>query len=178
MATNNDLCGWLEQQGDKALLKTWRRRWFAQKGDYLYYFKSPDDKQPINYISLQRLEAPVKLSPNSTTRFELRVRSHANNDEPVNNSQPINNNNANNLSPTASTANGGASLSPQSSSSSLTTALPSSSSLTTPSSSEHVLLRLRASTPEEAQFWLAGSMFNFDVVFPIFYLFIYVFISI
>jgi hypothetical protein len=144
----------LEQQGDKALLKTWRRRWFAQKGDYLYYFKSPEDKQPINYISLQRLEAPVKLAANSNTRFELRVRSHAADDvNSVAMTTPSTTPLTNSATTTLATAAALTSSAPTSSSSSLT----STSTAASAAQSEFVLLRLRASTPEEAQFWLAGT---------------------
>jgi hypothetical protein len=104
------LCGFLEQQGDKALLKTWRRRWFQQKGDFLFYFHARADTAPINYISLQRLEAPVKLSAGSTTRFELRVR-------PDHDALPV--------------VGGGV-------------------------AQEFTYFRLRAGTPEDAQYWLTG----------------------
>ena len=108
--------GFLEKQQDSKLLKTFRRLWFQQRGDNLFYYRSVDDKvkrknsvdlswsvllialaqNPINYVPLNLLEAPVKLTvrlsarssllflfvrvfneiaqPGSQNRFELRVR--------------------------------------------------------------------------------------------------------
>eukprot|EP01137_Pigoraptor_chileana_P023429 Opistho-2@89685 len=45
--------GWLTKQGGRQ--KNWKRRWFRLTNNCLYYFKNPEDTQPIGIIPLENL---------------------------------------------------------------------------------------------------------------------------
>jgi hypothetical protein len=46
--------GWLNKQGGN--LGSWRRRWFVQSNNYLFYFKGPQDTEPRGSIPLEEVE--------------------------------------------------------------------------------------------------------------------------
>jgi cytohesin len=54
MFFNPDHKGWLVKEGGKH--KTWKKRWFILTENCLYYFKSPNDKEPRGIIPLENLE--------------------------------------------------------------------------------------------------------------------------
>lgn len=58
--SNPQKVGYLTKQGGK--IKTWKRRWFVLKGDTLYYFKSPTDRD---------LTGSIVLEPNSYCKLDL-----------------------------------------------------------------------------------------------------------
>jgi len=84
-------CGYLYKRGQRH--KAWKERWFVLRGDKLYYYKSHDSPNCINFISLT--DAVVRVAPNQkpTYRkggqqflfevntkqrvFDLRARTHA-----------------------------------------------------------------------------------------------------
>ncbi|CAG8450728.1 6735_t:CDS:2 [Diversispora eburnea] len=62
--------GWLTKLGGNALRKTWKRRWFELRGNFLYYYRQKNDKKPsgvINlstYNSISQDSTITKKSPN------------------------------------------------------------------------------------------------------------------
>ena len=49
--------GWLTKQG--GMVKTWKRRWFVLKVNYLYYYKLKEDPQPLGFIPIDRASIKV-----------------------------------------------------------------------------------------------------------------------
>ena len=43
--------GWMTKQGGR--VKTWKRRWFVLSNNVVYYFKQPEDKEPLGIIPLE-----------------------------------------------------------------------------------------------------------------------------
>lgn len=52
--TNADKKGWLTKQGGR--IKTWKRRWFILSETNLFYFRTPQDKEPCGIILLENVE--------------------------------------------------------------------------------------------------------------------------
>ncbi|KAL6062057.1 hypothetical protein QOT17_009401 [Balamuthia mandrillaris] len=48
------LSGYLNKLGEKGLIKSWKKRWFTQKENRLYYFSSETDKTPNGFIDLAK----------------------------------------------------------------------------------------------------------------------------
>ncbi len=44
------LQGWLQKKGDKGAIKTWKERYFVQKGKKLFYYRSETAEQPQGFI--------------------------------------------------------------------------------------------------------------------------------
>ncbi|MDP2434825.1 MAG: Sec7 domain-containing protein, partial [archaeon] len=52
--------GWMRKQGGR--VKTWKRRWFVLSANCVYYFKFPEDKEPLGIIPLENLDVrPVNV---------------------------------------------------------------------------------------------------------------------
>jgi hypothetical protein len=47
-----ELRGWLQKKGEVGLIKGYKRRWFQQLEDKVFYFNKPEDKDPLGSIEL------------------------------------------------------------------------------------------------------------------------------
>ena len=54
MFANAEKKGWMTKQGGR--IKTWKRRWFVLSNNHLYYFKTPNDRDPCGIVPLAGLE--------------------------------------------------------------------------------------------------------------------------
>jgi len=70
--------GWLRKQG--GIVKSWHRRYFIMKGDYLYYYTTDDDyitgKQPLGNIFLPGnhvAEIPYTSGDSEKFQFEIQT---------------------------------------------------------------------------------------------------------
>lgn len=44
--------GYLVKRG--GIVKNWKKRWFVLRGNILYYYSAPDQKEPLGFIPLER----------------------------------------------------------------------------------------------------------------------------
>lgn len=77
--TNPAKSGFLTKQGGK--IKTWKRRWFVLKGDTLYYFKSPTDRDKTGSITVEtgsicKLEVENKKKKNCFFSVSTKLRTY------------------------------------------------------------------------------------------------------
>lgn len=68
--------GWLRKQG--GIVKSWHRRYFIMKGDYLYYYTTDDDyitgKQPLGNIFLPGNHvAEIPYTPADSEKFQFEI---------------------------------------------------------------------------------------------------------
>eukprot|EP01114_Cavostelium_apophysatum_P005789 TRINITY_DN1696_c0_g1_i1.p1 TRINITY_DN1696_c0_g1~~TRINITY_DN1696_c0_g1_i1.p1 ORF type:complete len:990 (-),score=230.87 TRINITY_DN1696_c0_g1_i1:114-3083(-) len=64
--------GWLTKEGH--LIKNWKRRWFVLKDALLFYFKAPQDVEPIGIIPLKdSIVKKVSVSDNKEKKYCFRV---------------------------------------------------------------------------------------------------------
>jgi len=68
--------GWLRKQG--GYVKSWHRRYFIMKGDYLYYYSSDDDcvsgKPPLGFIFLPGNHVvEVPFTPGDAEKFQFEI---------------------------------------------------------------------------------------------------------
>jgi len=49
--------GYLVKQGH--IIKSWKKRWFVLQNDMLFYFESPNDEFPIDFIQLSGCEIAI-----------------------------------------------------------------------------------------------------------------------
>lgn len=65
--------GWLRKQG--GVVKSWQKRWFTIKGDYMYYFSTQDEsKSPVGVIFLPGscvIEHPFVAAESDKFLFEI-----------------------------------------------------------------------------------------------------------
>jgi len=77
-AQENVKSGWLWKQG--GIVKSWHRRYFVMKGDYIYYYSSDDDcvggKPPLGAIFLpgnRVVDVPFSSSDAEKFQFEIQT---------------------------------------------------------------------------------------------------------
>ncbi|CAG8649920.1 8768_t:CDS:2, partial [Acaulospora morrowiae] len=69
-ASEESKSGWLTKLGGNALRKTWKRRWFELRGNFLRYYRHQSDKEPAGVINLTAYNSicqdssATKKSPN------------------------------------------------------------------------------------------------------------------
>lgn len=57
--------GWLQKRGDKGLIKSYKRRYFRQNGENLYYYAAKEDTTALGSIPLLSVTAArITTSPN------------------------------------------------------------------------------------------------------------------
>eukprot|EP01087_Luapelamoeba_hula_P010660 TRINITY_DN2829_c0_g1_i1.p1 TRINITY_DN2829_c0_g1~~TRINITY_DN2829_c0_g1_i1.p1 ORF type:complete len:962 (-),score=261.72 TRINITY_DN2829_c0_g1_i1:75-2960(-) len=66
------LSGWLQKKGEKGFLRSYKKRFFLQAGEKLYYFQAKGDAQSLGHIYL-----PDVLSVRDTTQITTGVRKDA-----------------------------------------------------------------------------------------------------
>lgn len=52
MTANEPLQGWLFKKGEKGLLRTYKKRWFRQVRQQIFYFDGPQSPDALGYIDL------------------------------------------------------------------------------------------------------------------------------
>jgi hypothetical protein len=70
-APSEPVRGFLMKKGDGLSGARWKRRWFVQEGDRLYYYNAPDS-EPINYIDLHQVQA-IPFEPPTSDRLTFDV---------------------------------------------------------------------------------------------------------
>ncbi|ELR19001.1 PH domain containing protein [Acanthamoeba castellanii str. Neff] len=65
--------GWLNKLGDKGLIKSWKKRWFAQRAERLYYYETKEETGLKGFVDLTLVTA-VAESPKVKHGFELRTK--------------------------------------------------------------------------------------------------------
>lgn len=68
--------GWLRKHG--GIVKSWHRRYFVMKGDYVYYFNSDEDfvsgKPPLGSIFLPGNHViEIPFTPGDTEKFQFEI---------------------------------------------------------------------------------------------------------
>eukprot|EP00999_Lentomonas_sp_LEN2_P001891 NODE_302_length_1681_cov_86.588803_g271_i0.p1 GENE.NODE_302_length_1681_cov_86.588803_g271_i0~~NODE_302_length_1681_cov_86.588803_g271_i0.p1 ORF type:complete len:525 (-),score=111.26 NODE_302_length_1681_cov_86.588803_g271_i0:52-1626(-) len=63
--------GWLTKQGGSGFKKNWRRRWFVLDDNYMYYYKTPEDREPAGIISLDQFDSCTKASDDECRRSKF-----------------------------------------------------------------------------------------------------------
>jgi len=71
-------CGWLRKQG--GIVRSWHRRYFVMKGDYIFYYASDDDctsgKPPLGSVFLpgnRVVEIPFSSGDAEKFQFEIQT---------------------------------------------------------------------------------------------------------
>eukprot|EP01137_Pigoraptor_chileana_P026873 Opistho-2@8788 len=62
--TNPQKTGWLTKLGGKGMTSNWRRRWFVLEDNYLFYYKTKADKEPMGIVCLDNYDTCERASPN------------------------------------------------------------------------------------------------------------------
>ena len=69
---NPECTGWLTKQGGSGLTpKNWRKRWFALKGDNLYYYKSSFDLYALGKIYIPKYAVDFNIETKKKYSFSL-----------------------------------------------------------------------------------------------------------
>lgn len=62
--------GWLIKRGDKGIVRSWKKRWFAQKGKKLFYYRDDNaNRSPMGNISLDQMRAVENRSDPSLGQY-------------------------------------------------------------------------------------------------------------
>ncbi len=59
---NLNLEGWLKKRGEKGVIKSWKSRWFVEKGKKLFYYTSRSSKLPQGFIDLLQMTQIVPFA--------------------------------------------------------------------------------------------------------------------
>lgn len=60
------------KQGDKGIVKTWKKRWFSLKESRLYYYNSEGESVPTGFIDLKGAYLQEPGDPNKSNDFGLK----------------------------------------------------------------------------------------------------------
>ena len=67
-----EVSGYLLKQGEKGLVKSWKKRWFSLRESRLYYYKSEEDSVPINFVDMRDTLVSDVGEPNKANDFGLK----------------------------------------------------------------------------------------------------------
>jgi hypothetical protein len=67
-----EISGYLLKQGEKGLVKSWKKRWFSLRESRLYYYKSEEDSVPINFVDMRDTLVSDVGEPNKANDFGLK----------------------------------------------------------------------------------------------------------
>jgi len=60
--------GWLTKVGGQGFKRNWKRRWFVMEDNYIYYYRTPDDKEPVGIISLEHFNSCTQATEEECKR--------------------------------------------------------------------------------------------------------------
>jgi hypothetical protein len=67
-----EIQGYLMKQGEKGVIKSWKKRWFVLREARLYYYKDANDSVPINFIDMRDAVVTEPGEPNKQNDFGLK----------------------------------------------------------------------------------------------------------
>ena len=67
-----EISGYLLKQGEKGLVRAWKKRWFTLRESRLYYYKAEDDSVPINFVDMRDAVVSDPGDPNKQNDFGLK----------------------------------------------------------------------------------------------------------
>jgi hypothetical protein len=67
-----EIQGYLMKQGEKGVIKSWKKRWFVLREARLYYYKDAEDSVPINFIDMRDAVVTEPGEPNKQNDFGLK----------------------------------------------------------------------------------------------------------